>query len=176
MENITFLDNEIHALYSSAGEEGKALLEKKYGKDFFSDKGWTELFDKFCKDNNNLIITQDSHKARNEPGYTYLPHAQPVGPEEEHDNASRMIRTIIAYNNKKKEFKTDYKNKKQYRYFPVFEMKETGLVFSNTSYEGWNSGSFAFVGAPFVSPTHEDAMAIAKEYLPIYIKYLQVNQ
>lgn len=175
MDSPTFLPNEIQVLYEASNETGKSILEKKYGKDFFSDKGWTELFEKFCKDN-NLTITQDSRKARTEPGYTYLPHAEPVGPEEEHDNASRMIRTIIAHNNKAKKFKADYKNKKQYRYFPVFEMKETGLVFSITCYGNWSSLSVAIVGAPFVSPTHEDAMAIAKEYLPIYVKYLQVNQ
>lgn len=34
METITFLENEVHALYAGANEAAKALLEKKYGKEF----------------------------------------------------------------------------------------------------------------------------------------------
>ncbi len=172
MQNTTLSESDIRTLHAESNEAGKALLEKNYGKDFFSSKAWTEPFAKFCKDN-NLIITQDSHKARTEPGYTYLPHAEPVGIEEEHDNASRMIRTMLAHRNKKLGFKVNPKDKKQKRYFPIFEWTETGLVFSDTIYEYWFSDSFATVGAPFVSPTSEDAAAFAKENLPIYTKFLQ---
>lgn len=172
METPHFSPSEVQILYEGSNEKGKSLLEKKYGEDFFSDKTWTENFDEFCKDN-NLIITQDARKARTEPGYTYLPHAVPEGPEEEHDNASRMIRTMLAHRNKKLGFKANPKDKKQRRYFPIFEWTETGLVFSGTSCEDWDSGSDAFVGAPFTSPTSDDAAAFAKENLPIYVKLLQ---
>lgn len=172
MESITFSENDIRTLYAESNEAGKILLEKKYGKDFFSDKKWTEIFAKFCKEN-NLTITQDSRKARTEPAYTYLPHAEPIGPEEEHENASRMIRTMLAHRNKKLGWKANPKDKKQKKFFPIFEWTETGLVFSDTMYEGWFSCSFAIVGAPFVSPTPDDAAVFAKENLPIYAKFLQ---
>lgn len=170
--NITLSEPDLHILYAGSNDEGKALLEKRYGKDFFSDKEWTEPFTRFCKEN-NLTITQDAHKARTEPGYTYLPHAEPVGPEEEHDNASRMIRTMIAHRNKKQGWKANYKDKNQRKWFPVFEMTPTGLVFSDAFCEDWDSSSHADVGAPFVLPTSDDVAAFAKENLPIYAKLLQ---
>lgn len=172
MDTPTLSPSEVKILYEGSNEEGKSILEKNYGKDFFSDKSWTELFDKFCKDN-DLIITQDSRKARTEPGYTYLPHAEPVGAEEEHDNASRMLRTMIAHRNKKQDWKANPKDKKQKRWFPIFTWTETGLVFSDTHYENWFSHSSAIVGAPFVLSTSDEAAAFAKENLPIYTKFLQ---
>lgn len=168
----TFSQSEAKILYEGSNETGKALLEKKYGKDFFSSEEWKEIFSNFCKAN-NLIITQDARKARTEPGYTYLPHAEPVGPEEEHDNASRMIRTMLAHRNKKLGWKANPKDKKQKRHFPIFIWTEMGLVFSGTNYGSWDSISYADVGAPFTSPTSDDAAVFAKENLPIYAKLLQ---
>lgn len=172
MNTPEFSPSEVKILYEGSNEKGKSLLELKYGEDFFSDKDWTENFDEFCKDN-DLIVTQDARKARTQPGYTYLPHAVPEGPEEEHDNASRMLRTMIAHRNKKQDWKANPKDKKQKRWFPIFTWTETGLVFSYTTYESWLSYSDAAVGAPFVLSTSDDAAEFAKENLPIYTKFLQ---
>lgn len=171
MEN-TLSENDLYALYAASNESGRSILEKRYGKDFFSGKEWKELFSIFCK-SKNLTITHDAAIARTESGYVYIPHADPQNPSEEHDNASRMIRTIIAHHNAEKKFTADYKNKSQYKWFPIFKMTETGLVFSHTNDEDWISSSDAYVGAPFVTPTSEDAEKIAREYSPIYVKFLQ---
>ncbi|MBI3500785.1 MAG: hypothetical protein HY063_03240 [Bacteroidetes bacterium] len=161
--------------YPSADTNGKSLLKRIFGEDAFKNNSdWIELFQNFCK-KNNLTITYDYSK-RKEAGYAYLPHEKLVDAEDEHENASCMIRKIIALNNKEKNFIPDYKNKSQRRWFPVGEMTEAGLVFSHTFYEYWGSSTLAFVGSPFVSPTSDEAKRLFVEYLSIYEKYLIVTQ
>lgn len=134
-----------------------------------TSSSWNRLFEAFCK-SKNLQITYDP-ALRRSAEHAYLPYEKPADAQDEHDNASHMIRKIIELNNKEKQFIPDYLDADQYKWFPVGRWTETGLVFSHTYYESWNSFTNAFVGAPFVSPTWQEAERIFKEFLPIYEKY-----
>lgn len=165
---------DILQIYNEGNENIKQHLIKKFGKDFFGkdffEKDWKRLFEVFCE-TKNLKITYDPALKR-EAGYAYLPHENPFDAEEEHENASKMLRIIISDKNRELGFKADYKNRMQERWFPVFEMTEAGLVFSHASYGAWRSGMIAIVGAPFVTASSENAKQLALQYLPIYRKYL----
>lgn len=166
-EQITLLHKEGNAFT-------RKLLEGKYGPEFFNPStAWIDLFHTFCK-KNNLTITQDAKQAWADPDrYVFLPFADPQHKEEERDNASRMIRKIIELNNRNKKFVADYLNPNQEKWFPVGKWTVAGLVFSDTGYEDWDSHADAFVGAPFVSPTSNEAERICKEYISIYEKFWQ---
>lgn len=159
------------ALYANSGDETKKALEAIFGADAFSSE-WNELFLAVCKEE-GLTITHDAKTARETPNHVYIPFSNPVDKEEERDNASRMIRAIIACNNKRLKWEADYDNGSQEKWFPIFEKLVAGFVFSHASCESWDSCTRAIVGSPFVSPSSKEAERLAKKYLPIYIKYIQ---
>lgn len=96
-----------------------------------------------------------------------------LDPKKDRDAMQRTIVICEAFR-KELKFKVNYKNISQQRWWPVHKMTPTGLVFSFTSCEGWLSGSFAVVGAPFVLPTSPVAKFVGIHFLPEYswkIKY-----
>lgn len=169
LEGTGLNDADIMQIYNEGSDNIKQRLIKKFGREFF-EKDWIQLFEVFCQAK-GLQITYDPALKRS-AGYAYLPHEKPADAEEVHENASKMIRIIIADNNRDKDFVADYKNKNQKKWLPVFIMTETGLVFSDTGYGRWNSHTHAIVGSPFVTGSSEDCERIARENLPIYAKYL----
>lgn len=54
------------------------------------------------------------------------------------------------------------------KHFPVFKQTASGLVFSFTFYVLWDSYSFAFVGAPFVFCSSEEAADFGKNNEDLY--------
>ena len=54
------------------------------------------------------------------------------------------------------------------KWYPVFKVTPTGLVFSYTDYGLWYSSSYAYVGAPFVFSTSEEAAEFGKNNVSGY--------
>lgn len=94
-----------------------------------------------------------------------------LDPKKERDPMQRSIVIAEAFR-KAAKFKTNYRDKNQRRWVPVFEMTPSGLVFSNTYFEIWISGSTAAVGAPFVLPSDDHAKFVGKHFLPQYAKWI----
>lgn len=152
METISLNKEKIITLYNEGNDKTKEMLIMEFGKEIFSStKAWIELWDKFCKDNKIKVI---------------LPHANPETPEEKWDNSCVMLRYIIKI--RRGNWVPDLNDKDQKRWFPVFEMTPTGLVFSYTLFECWLSLSFATIGAPLCYPTSKLVKDTVNEFLPIY--------
>lgn len=99
-----------------------------------------------------------------------LPYKDPVTWEQNALNAVATIWEMTKAING--DWKADYKNSNQTKWFPVFRMTPTGLVFSCAYCEGWNSSSYAYIGAPFAIESDEKAEYMGNEFLHIYKQYI----
>lgn len=141
------------AEYKSAGKEQKKLLEKIFGKNFFSEI-WVGLWEKFCKENKLTIV---------------LPYSNPSNPDEESANAYFMLIHIIRIKNNG--WKPDWNDSSQYKYYPWFDMRtNSGSRFSCGDYGIWFT--YSYVGSRLCFKSEKLAKDTAKEFLPIYEKYI----
>lgn len=151
MQNLN--KQELVELHSHSTEKGKAILEKKYGNGFFSpSSNWIKLWEKFCKEN-KLKVT--------------LPHANPANPDEEWDNSCVMLRHIFKI--RRKDWKPDFRNGNQAKWFPVFKMLDSGFGFAHSFTVSWHS--YSSVGSRLCLPTEKMSDDVAKEFLPIFEKF-----
>lgn len=117
----------------------------------------------------NIISLEAACKKNGTIPAEVLPFKDPTTPKQIAMNAVASIWEIIEAINSK-EFKKDYKNR--LRWFPVFKMTETGLVFSSTNFGYWDSNSDAAVGAPFAIESDEKAEFIGKTFISTYAQYI----
>jgi len=73
----------------------------------------------------------------------------------------------------------DWNNKREYKYFPWFEVKAdtarpSGFGFSASSYVGWNAGTVC--GSRLCTDSNEKALYIAKTFKAEYIDLLLIQQ
>lgn len=146
-------ENAIKA-YREAGEKEKLLLENLFGKKIFAQppSDWMDLWNNFCRQNKLKVK---------------LHHANPKNPDEEWDNASLMLRHIFKI--RRGDWKPDFKNKNQNKWFPVFEVSGSGFAFSHSHTHCWPTN--ADVGSRLCLPTEKMSNDIAVEFLPIFEKF-----
>lgn len=139
--------------YQNAKPEERGVLEKLFGKEkFISSSDWISLWEKFCKENKLKVS---------------LPHANPSTPDEEWDNSCVMLRHIFKI--RRGNWKPDFRNGNQYKYFPVFKLTESGFGFSHSHSYFWHS--YSYVGSRLCLPSEKMSNDIAKEFLPIFEKF-----
>lgn len=139
--------------YNSADNQTKKAMEKLFGKEkFTSSSDWIKLWDKFCADNNLTVG---------------LPHATPKTTDEEWDNSCVMLRHIFKV--RRKDWKPDFTDGSQYKWFPVFKVTDSGFAFSGSDTVSWHS--CADVGSRLCLPTEKMSDGIAREFLPIFEKF-----
>ncbi len=135
--------------YSHLDEKGKQLFKDRY-KDFFVEAGYEAA----CK---KLALNPQEA----------LPYPSAETKRQKKLNAFTKLDI-------QREAIGNHPSIEARKWYPVFKVTTSGLVFSLTNYEGWNSGSYAFVGAPFVFCTSEEAADFGKnnvkEYNEIFSK------
>ncbi len=152
---ITLENHELIKLYENSNDEGKKLLTEKYGKEILTSDDWMKIWDNFCKENN--FVSSD-----------ILPSfSGPKTPQQESTNAHAMLQEIVPIENKG--WVADWA-KGKYKYWPVWNMMESGFGCSGTDFADW--AARADVGSRLCSETSSRCEEIAKKYLPIYKKWL----
>lgn len=153
MKQLTLTEETAIQLYNEGNDSTKQSLIKQFGEEIFTrSSDWIELWDKFCKEN-KLSVT--------------LPHDNPVTSDQEWDNACVMLRYIISI--RRKGWVPDWNDRTQYKYYPWFNMSGSG--FSYRDYE--DDRSCSILGSRLCFPTSKLAEATAKEFLPIYEKFIK---
>lgn len=141
------------AEYKTADKEQKKLLEKIFGKELFNET-WLDLWQKFCKEN-KLTLT--------------LPFQTASNANEESVDAYFMLTHIIRIKNNG--WKPDWTNSSQYKYTPYFYIDtDSGSRFACGGCGGWVTSSY--VGSRLCFKSEKLAKKTAKEFLPIYEKYI----
>src|ERR1035441_10428338 len=140
--------------YHNANKTTKNLLEKLYGKELFiqPSSDWMKIWNIFCKENNLKVV---------------LPHAKPKNSDEEWLNSCEMLRNIFKI--RRGNWKPNYKDNNQPKWFPIFTLSSSGFVFSLSGTIIWDS--ITNVGSRLCLPTEKMSNDIAKEFLPIFEKF-----
>lgn len=129
--------------YPHLDEKGKELFKERY-KDFFAECGYEAA----CK---KLGLNPQEE----------LPYPSPKTKRQRKLNAFTQLDI-------QREAIGNHPGIKETKWYPVFKVTETGLVFSHTHFGIWGSLSYAFVGAPFVFCTSEEAAEFGKNNVPGY--------
>lgn len=129
--------------YPHLDESGKQLFKERY-KEFFAESGYEGACKKLG------LNPQDE-----------IPYPDPKTKRQRKINAFTQLDI-------QREAIGNHPGIKDTKWFPVFKVTETGLVFSDTSCEGWKSDSTATVGAPFVFKTSEEAAEFGKNNVSGY--------
>lgn len=128
--------------YHHLDAEGKQLFKERY-KDFFAETGYEAACKKLGLDPQELPYPSATTKRQRKlNAFTKLD----------------IQREAIG----------NYPAIEATKWYPVFKVTSTGLVFSDAFCEGWGSYSYAVVGAPFVFCTSEEAAEFGKNNEPGY--------
>lgn len=139
-------------LYKQVDDNGKKWLENEFGKDFFYDEQGSLCYEAACK--------KLGKNAQAE-----LPFKKPTTKRQKKANAFIKLDILREAHGK-------HPGIDDRKWYPVFKMTKAGFVFSNTDYEGWGSGTAAFVGSPFVFFTSEEAADFGKNNNALYNEIL----
>lgn len=158
MKTLKLDDKDAIALYKTADPAMKTLLEKNWGKDFFTKK-ITDKIDNIYDVCEILGIEYDNVIIFRKPNNTF----------EKYINACALIPKIVeAYN---EGTILDWTNTSIYKYLPYF--KKTGSGWSFLSYFFWASSSAGSASHHFKDPEHlKDAV---RKFEHIYIDYYSYN-
>lgn len=129
--------------YPHLDAEGKQLFKERY-QDFFSEVGYEAACKKLGLNPQEELLYPDpkTKRQRKLNAFTQLDiQREAIG---NHPGAEAR------------------------KWFPVFKVTPSGLVFSDSLYGSWDSGSYADVGAPFVFCTSEEAAEFGKNNVSGY--------
>jgi hypothetical protein len=140
-------------LYKNATPEFKEMLHDSFGKDFFSEKITDRIktFSDVCK---VLGVDEDDF---------YDDHTYETADE----LAYRQLKLIVKALNE--EWTPDWDNQNQYKYYPYFDMRGSGLVFYFVDF--WCRRSA--VGSRLCFRSRELAEYAAKQFTDIYKAYFK---
>ncbi len=153
MKKTELTEVEALTLYKESSDNGRIILEKKFGKDFFGDKNTNTIYERAC-----AKLGKDPVKE--------LPWSNPIDAEQEADNAFVMLRIIVKA--KVGDWVPDWTKSSQYKWFPVFDM--AGFGFSRSGFG--RSYSSSCVGSRLCLPTEEMADEHGRECEHLYKKLL----
>lgn len=148
MRNNEITKEDALTFYPHLNEEGKKLFKERYA-DFFSELGYEAA----CK---KLGLNPKEQ----------LPYANPQTKRQRKLNAFTELDI-------QREAIGNHPGIKETKWYPVFKVTETGLVFSHTGYGFWYSSSSAYVGAPFVFSTSDEAAEFGKNNVKEYNEIFQ---
>lgn len=129
--------------YPHLDESGKQLFKERY-KEFFLEDGYEAA----CK---KLGLNPKDE----------IPYPDPKTKRQKKSNAFTQLAI-------QREAIGNYPGIDDRKWYPVFKVTPSGLVFSFADYEDWVSSSIAIVGAPFVFKTSEEAAEFGKNNVSGY--------
>lgn len=138
-------------IYPTAAPEMKTILENSFPKDFFSMK----ITDRVKGLLDALEICPVSENVRTLLSYN--------GTDEFMIGAQTFLRLSIIATALRGEWKPDWSNHNQKKWYPYFEHTKSGVGFSGTDYDYWNS--ITSVGSRLCFPTAELAEYFGKEFI-----------
>jgi hypothetical protein len=158
MKTIQITDQEARKLYETSNDEWKGILERHYGKEFFS------------QDVNDRIDGWEDMMA--ETGRPDVPAFIDL-PEDLRDHFQKYYRVVImneAYNQGEK---MDIYNSDIYRYFAWFRTNgsASGFAFSDTAYG--DSDAFAGSGARLALKSKKSAKIVGTKHIDIMREWLE---
>lgn len=140
------------AAYKNGSEHNKRFLIDLFGKEMF-DTTFLDDFELFCQEN-NIDYTDFITK------YSNL---------DDNGLAHEMMKVIIKITNG--EWKADWLNLNQKKWFPLFEYKVgSGFGFSYSNYVG--SSAYTLVGSRLCFENENESKKTAIRFIKIYNKFL----
>lgn len=156
MKTLQLEDNEARRIYKTADESLRTILERSFGKEFFSEKitdrikTWKDVVDEY----------------RNVYGKTVSLPCEGRTKQERAVNAFYQIGIISFVLNEGEN--TDFKDRNEYKWYPWFERKSSGWVVSGAGVGYFDSA----VGFGCFYKTKELALYGGNTFLDIYTNYL----
>lgn len=146
-------------LYPTAAPEFKQMLEDTFTKEFFN-KNFRDIktYEDACEDQGII-----------DP-LAILPWHSPNTPDHEAANAIQKMWTIARSLNGP-DWKADWNNFSQYKYYPWFKANPSGF---GLSYYGYGfRGTFTYVGSRLCYKSAEIAEYAGKQFIDLYNKFLK---
>lgn len=130
-------------IYSQLNEAGQQQFKEKY-KEFFEEQGYEAA----CK---KLALDPKEE----------LPYSSAKTKRQKKLNAFTQLDI-------QREAIGEYPGIEDRKWYPIFKVTPSGLVFSHTLYEYWYSYSSAYVGAPFVFSSSDQAAEFGESNVSLY--------
>lgn len=145
-------------IYNQLDAKGKKLLEAEFGKDFFYEPNITDRIKSY----------EDACKEKGYDPIAELPYKDPITKRQKVANAHIMLDIIAEA--LQDGFIGDYNNVSQHKWFPVFKVTGSGFGFSDSGYDGWNSGTL--VGSRLCFPKEAVSDYFGKQFIDLHNEIL----
>lgn len=158
MQTLKISNQKALQLYPSASNEFKAMLEESFGKEFFNQK----IIDRVKTFADALnILGEQSENVKILLAYN--------GIDKDMIAAQAFMKLTLIARALNEGWVPDWKDDRQYKYYPWFESNKSGSGLSYLDYDGWIT--FTGVGSRLCFKSSEIAEYAGKTFKKLYEQY-----
>lgn len=162
MQTLKISNQKALQLYPSASNEFKAMLEESFGKEFFNQK----IIDRVKTFADALnILGEQSENVKILLAYN--------GIDKDMIAAQAFMKLTLIARALNEGWVPDWKDDRQYKYYPWFESNKSGSGLSYHDYAYWHTAST--VGSRLCFKTDELAKYAGEQFIDIYNDFLTIK-